>query len=118
MDVAREAGLSTLVEIRNLAELERALAVDATVIGVNNRNLETLVIDPATALTVVPQIPRRCIAVAESGMKVAADVQAAADAGADAVLIGSVVSAASDPMATVRAMSEIRSDGRVRVTSA
>jgi indole-3-glycerol phosphate synthase len=118
MEVAREAGLATLVEIRDLAELERALSVDATVIGVNNRNLETLVIDPATAWTVMPQIPRPCVAVAESGMTGASDVQLAAEAGADAVLVGSVVSASTDPLAAVRAMSGVRADGRRRANAA
>lgn len=118
MEAAREAGLSTLVEIRDLAELERALAVEATVIGVNNRDLETLVIDPATACTVIPQIPRPCVAVAESGMTGASDVQLAADAGADAVLVGSVVSASTEPMAAVRAMSGVRADGRRRASVA
>lgn len=107
MDTAAEAGLATLVEIRDFAELERALAVGATVIGVNNRNLETLVIDPTTAPAVIPHIPAACIAVAESGMRTPADVEPAADAGADAILVGSAVSASADPSADVRALASI-----------
>jgi indole-3-glycerol phosphate synthase len=107
MDTAAEAGLATLVEIRDLAELERAVAVGATVIGVNNRNLETLVIDPTTAPAVIPHIPAACIAVAESGMRTPADVTPAADAGADAILVGSAVSASADPSADVRALASI-----------
>lgn len=107
MDTAAEAGLATLVEIRDLAELERALAVGATVIGVNNRNLETLVIDPTTAPAVIPHIPASCIAVAESGMRTPADIAPAADAGADAILVGSAVSASADPSADVRALASI-----------
>lgn len=107
MTAAAEAGVATLVEIRDLGELERALAVGAAVIGVNNRNLETLVIDPATAPQVIPQIPAACIAVAESGMRTAADVLPAANAGADAILVGSAISASSDPAADVRRLAVI-----------
>ncbi len=107
MDVAAEAALATLVEIRGRDELERALAVGATVIGVNNRNLETLAIDSATAPAVIPHIPSACIAVAESGMRGPADVNPAADAGADAILVGSAVSASTNPTADVRALASI-----------
>jgi indole-3-glycerol phosphate synthase len=107
MDAASEAGLATLVEIRDLGELERALAVNATVIGVNNRNLETLVIDPATAPAVIPFIPASCIAVAESGMRTVDDVAPAAAAGADAILVGSAISAAADPAENVRLLAGV-----------
>jgi indole-3-glycerol phosphate synthase len=112
MDAVRECGLEAIVEVRDMEELERALAVGARVIGVNNRNLETLVIDPATAPSLIPSIPADRIAVAESGMRAPADVAPAALAGADAILIGSAVSAASDPAGAVRALSEIRRTSR------
>jgi indole-3-glycerol phosphate synthase len=107
MDAVRECGLEAIVEVRDLNELERAIAANARVIGVNNRNLETLVIDPATAPSIIPSIPRECIAVAESGMREPADVTASARAGADAILVGSAVSAAGDGTAAVRALSSI-----------
>lgn len=107
MDAAADAGLATLVEIRNLGELDRALAVNAVVIGVNNRNLETLVIDPATAPAVIPFIPADCIAVAESGMRTVDDVGPAAEAGADAILVGSAISAAADPADNVRLLAGV-----------
>ena len=115
MDAAQEAGLATLVEVRDEAELERALAVNAAVIGVNNRNLETLVIDPGTAPRVVQQIPLSAIAVAESGMTTPADVDPAARAGADAILVGSAISASADPTGHVRTLASIaRVDGARR----
>jgi indole-3-glycerol phosphate synthase len=107
MDVARECGVATLVEIRDEAELDRALAVGATVIGVNNRNLETLRIDPTTAPTLIPKIPASCVAVAESGMQTPDDVAASARAGADALLVGSAISASADPASAVRALAGI-----------
>jgi indole-3-glycerol phosphate synthase len=106
--------LATLVEIRDLGELDRALAVNATVIGVNNRNLETLVIDPATAPGLIPCIPDTCVAVAESGMRTVADVGPAAAAGADAILVGSAISAAADPATEVRLLGGIARRGAPR----
>lgn len=114
MDTARQAGLEPLVEIRNMAELQRALAVDARVIGVNNRDLETLVIDTATAPALIPSIPIDRVAVAESGMRTPADVEASRDAGADAILVGSAISAASDPSTSVRALASISRYGSAR----
>ena len=104
---ARGLELEIIVEIRDEAELERAMAVDAQVIGINNRDLETLRIDPQTAQRLLPGIPSEVIAVAESGMRSVGDVRDAAAWGADAVLIGSALSASSDPEATVRALSAV-----------
>lgn len=114
MDAAAEAGLATLVEVRDESELARALAVQATVIGVNNRNLETLVIDPATAPRIIAHIPASCVAVAESGMKTVGDVAPAAAAGADAILVGSAISASQDPAGDVRALAAVPRDGAAR----
>jgi indole-3-glycerol phosphate synthase len=109
---ARDLGLETLVEIRDERELDAALAADARVIGVNNRNLETLVIDLATGERIVPMIPADRAAVFESGVDTAAEVERAAAAGAEAVLVGSSVSAAADPGAAVRALAGVRRLGR------
>jgi indole-3-glycerol phosphate synthase len=106
--VARDIGLDVLVEIRDEVELDRALGVDAGIIGINNRNLETLDIDANTAMRLLPLIPPSVIAVAESGMQTAADVARVASVGVDAVLVGSSVSAADDPRAAVRALTGIR----------
>ncbi len=114
MDAAAEAGLATLVEVRDESELARALAVQATVIGVNNRNLETLVIDPATAPRIIAHIPASCVAVAESGMKTVGDVAPAAAAGADAILVGSAISASQDPAGDVRALAAVPRNGAAR----
>ena len=97
-------GLDLLVEVRDEVELAVALDVGAAIIGVNNRNLETLLVDPGTVGRIIPLIPRGIAAVAESGMTSRVDVQHAGNAGADAVLIGSAVSAAADPGAAVRSL--------------
>ncbi len=100
-------GLEILFEIRDETELSRALDAGATIIGVNNRNLETLVIDSTTVQRILPLIPRHCIAVAESGYATREQVAAAGNAGADAVLVGSSFSASVDPADAVRAMTGV-----------
>ena len=109
---ARALGVEPLVEIRDEAELDRALACDARVIGVNHRDLETLAIDPAVGDRLLPRVPSSCIAIAESGVRSAADVARAARAGADAVLVGSALSGSSDPAGAVRALASVQRSGR------
>ena len=105
--VGRDIDLEILVEVRDESELERALSYGAELIGVNNRNLETLAVDSSTIDRVVPLIPRSCRAVAESGLETRADVDRAAATGADAVLIGSALSSSADPEAAVRSLTSV-----------
>ena len=104
---ARAAGLEPLVEVRDERELDRALAADARMIGVNNRDLETLHVDPTTAGRIIPRIPSDVIAVAESGVTGRRDAEAAAAFGANAVLVGSALSVAPDAVAAVRALTGV-----------
>ena len=101
---ALDLGLDVLTEIRSEAELQVALTSGTAIIGVNNRNLETLVIDRAVSELLIPLIPPDHIAVFESGISGPADVAFAAELGADAVLVGSSVSAAPDAAQAVRAL--------------
>lgn len=109
---ALSADLAVLVEVRDEAELQRALEIDAAIIGVNNRNLETLVIDPATAPRVIRQIPSDRIAIAESGMSAPEDAVAAQAAGADALLIGSAISASPNPALAVATFARLARTSR------
>jgi indole-3-glycerol phosphate synthase len=102
-----DVGIEILVEVRDDAELDLALSLGARLIGVNNRNLETLEIDPETSLRLLPLIPREIVAIAESGVKSLADISRLATAGADAVLIGSELSGSADPEAAVRALTGV-----------
>lgn len=104
---ARELDLEILFEVRDEWELERALDLNARVIGVNNRNLETLEVDPGTVWRIVPLIPPDCVAVAESGYASRESVEQAAAAGADAVLVGSSLSGSPDPEAAVRSITSV-----------
>ena len=103
----RAIGLELLVEVRDEDELSRALAAGATMIGVNNRNLETLEIDHGTAERLIPSMPQSVVAIAESGVRDRADVERYAACGADAVLVGSVLSASSDPAGASRALTGV-----------
>jgi indole-3-glycerol phosphate synthase len=107
LEAARRIGLETVVEVRTEAELDLAVSLGAEIVGVNNRNLETLEIDPETSARLIPLIPRSVIAVAESGVRSVDDVRRLAAAGADAVLVGSSLSAAPDPEAAVRALTQV-----------
>jgi indole-3-glycerol phosphate synthase len=94
---ARAAGLDALVEVHTAAELERALEVGADIVGINSRDLDTFRVDVASAWELLATVPAERLAVAESGMHGREDVERAARAGADAVLIGTALSAAADP---------------------
>jgi len=112
-DEAVSLGLEPLVEVRDEAELLRALDVGANIIGVNNRDLETLAVDD-TAGRLIPLIPRSCVAVAESGYRSADDIMRIARRGADAVLIGSELSRSADPARTLARLTSIPSTGDAR----
>ncbi len=98
----RDLGMEAVVEAHSDDDLERALATDARVIGVNARDLETLRVDPAAARTRLARIDADRLAVLESGVRTHEDVRAAADAGAVAVLVGETLMRAPDPGAALR----------------
>jgi indole-3-glycerol phosphate synthase len=104
LTAGREIGLEILVEVRNRAELDLALSLEADLIGINNRDLETLAVDPSTSDRVIPLVPRSALAIAESGIETRADVERAAAAGADAVLVGAALSASPDPGKALRVL--------------
>ncbi|CAN5588491.1 indole-3-glycerol phosphate synthase TrpC [soil metagenome] len=114
MSYGRALGLELLVEVRDEPELALALSLGATMIGVNNRNLESLVIDPSTAERIIPRIPADVVAIAESGIASRPDVERYAAVGADAVLVGSSLSAAADPVAATRALIDVPRRDRAR----
>lgn len=101
---AGELGLTSLVEAHTVEEVERALAVGAEVIGVNNRDLKTLTVDRANFATLAAGIPAGVIKVAESGVRGPADIAEFAAAGADVALVGEALVTGADPAANVRAM--------------
>jgi indole-3-glycerol phosphate synthase len=107
LSAGNDAGIEILVEVRDERELDLALTLGAQLIGVNNRNLETLEIDPDTSLRILPLIPSDVVAIAESGVRSVHDVERLARAGANAVLVGTELSASSDPEAAVRSLTGV-----------
>ncbi|MFI9050838.1 indole-3-glycerol phosphate synthase TrpC [Streptomyces sp. NPDC053427] len=105
MGTAGELGLTVLVEVHDEAEIERALAAGARVIGVNARNLKTLEVDRSAFGRLAPRIPEGVVRIAESGIRGPADVAAVAARGADAVLVGeALVTGADGPDRTLAAL--------------
>jgi indole-3-glycerol phosphate synthase len=97
MAVAKNLAMDVLVEVHDNNELDRALNAGAEIIGVNNRNLDTFVVDMKTSDELIPRIVKAGkIAVAESGIKTHKDVQHLKSLGARAVLIGETFMAAPD----------------------
>ncbi len=104
---AGDLGLGSLVETHSDEDLDKALATDAEVVGVNARDLETLEVDPEGALALLERVPDDRIAVLESGIATREHVERAIAAGASAILIGEALMRAEDPGATLR---ELRGD--------
>ncbi len=102
LEAARDVGLATLVETHSDEDLRRALDSDAKLIGVNARDLETLEVDVAGALARVGRVPDDRISVLESGISTRANVDAALEAGASAILVGEALMRADDPARAVR----------------
>ncbi len=105
-------GLDPLVEVHTAGELSRAVDAGAAIVGVNSRDLDTFRIDLVAAWDLLAAVPADLVAVAESGMRTPQDVARAAAAGADAVLIGTALSAAPDPAALLQDFSGVPRRGR------
>lgn len=102
LQAADDLGLGALVEAHSEEDLDKALATGAKVVGVNARDLETLVVDADRARRLLGRVPPDRIAVLESGIASRRDVERAAEAGARAVLVGEALMRAADPEAAVR----------------
>jgi indole-3-glycerol phosphate synthase len=101
-DEARSIDLDCLVEVHDAAELERALELDADVIGINNRNLDEGVVDISTTYELMPDVPAGKTVVAESGISARSELEELERVGVDAVLIGGALMEAADPEAKTR----------------
>jgi indole-3-glycerol phosphate synthase len=104
LGISDDLGLGVLLEVHSSRDLERALTTDAPVIGVNARDLETLEVDVEGARSLLSRVPGDRIAVLESGIAEPAQVGAAVEAGAAAVLVGEALMRAPDPAGLVRSL--------------
>ncbi len=96
-DQAMEVGLTPLVEVHDVEELDRALAVGARVLGINNRNLRTFRTTLEVTLRLLGRLPPGAVVVSESGIRTAAEVDRLGAAGVEAILVGETFLRAPDP---------------------
>lgn len=102
ISLGRELRMEPVVEVHTRPELDRALAADARILGVNNRDLKTLNVRVETSYEIIEKIPDDCLAVAESGLRTYGDLKNLRSAGFDAFLIGEHLMLADDPAAALR----------------
>jgi indole-3-glycerol phosphate synthase len=100
--LARELGMSVLVEVHDREELEHALRINPRIVGINNRNLHNFIVDLGTFGILRQFIPDDVAAVAESGIHSSIDVHILAEMGADAILVGEALVTAKDTAGKVR----------------
>ena len=99
--LGRGLKMEPLVEVHTAAELDRALAAEARIIGINNRDLKTLGLNVDTSFELIARVPDDCIAVSESGLRTHDDLTKLRNAGFDAFLIGEALMLSPDPAAAL-----------------
>ncbi len=110
----RELGMEALVETHDEAAIEKALFAGAKVVGINNRDLATMQVDLATTERLARRVPLENVLVSESGIRVPEDVERLARAGVDAVLVGTSLMRAEDPVWLLRALTQVGSRRETR----
>lgn len=100
--LAHELGMDALVETHDEAEIDRAMAAGAHIIGINNRDLDTLAIDLGTTLRLRRIVPGGHTLVSESGIHTRGDVRMLEDGGIDAILVGEALMTSPDIAAKIR----------------
>lgn len=98
---AHALGMTVLVEVHDLAELDRALLLTTPLVGINNRNLRSFDVSLQTTLDLMGRVPSDRLLVTESGILAGADVQRMRDAGVHAFLVGEAFMRAADPGAAL-----------------
>lgn len=96
--------LEVLVEVRTMRELDRALDLDARLIGINNRDLATMDVNLAATQTLTEQVPDEIVLVSESGIKTPADARQVSDWGVNAILVGETLMRANDVHAAIEGL--------------
>lgn len=111
---ARELGMASLLEVHDEAELQRALAAGATLIGINNRDLRTLLVDLKVTERLSPIIPDNCRIVSESGFATREEVVRISRAGVDAILVGESIIVQLDRESAVKSLTGVKRRDRHR----
>jgi len=103
-NLATELGLDCLVEVHNEEDIDKALAIGASIIGINNRDLHTFKVDLAVTQRLIRLIPQNKVIVSESGIKSYEDIMFLKSLGINAVLVGEAFMEADDIAAKMREM--------------
>jgi indole-3-glycerol phosphate synthase len=96
------------VEVTSVDEVRLAVSAEARLIGINNRDLETLDVNLDHTRELAPVVPEDVVLVSESGIRLPEDVRAMLEAGADAVLVGTALMQADDIEGKVRSLVDVR----------
>jgi len=104
-ELGRTLQSDVLVEVHDLVEMDRALEIDAEIIGINNRNLHTFEVDLKTTSELAPEIPSECLGISESGIRTREDVEFVKEQGIHCLLIGESLMRDGDPE---RALKQLR----------
>lgn len=115
LDIAHTMQLDVLMEVHDEEELERALETDARIIGINNRNLKSFVVDLATTERLSEEVPDGLILVSESGIKTPLDARRVWECGANAVLVGESLMREADPSRLLRQFIECPMEAEIQM---
>ena len=103
-DLGKTLGSDVLVEVHDMAEMDRALEIEADIIGINNRNLHTFEVDLKTTVELAPEIPADCLGISESGIRTREDVSFVAAQGIHCLLVGESLMKNEDPAAALKSL--------------
>ncbi|MBI4086707.1 indole-3-glycerol phosphate synthase TrpC [Candidatus Kaiserbacteria bacterium] len=106
LSLGRSLGLASIVEVHDADELARTLEADAEIIGINNRNLQTLTVDLQTTRDLMRLIPKDKIVVSESGINTAEDVRELTGLGVRGILVGTSIIKSQDPLQKIQELKQ------------
>ena len=96
IDLSHGLGLAALTEVHDRDDLEKAIECKANIIGINNRDLDSFVVDTDTTIELAPHVPEECVLVSESGIETEEDIRVLKGIGINAVLVGSALMKSDD----------------------
>jgi len=104
LGICKKFGMAALVEIHDEKDLEKAMACNASIVGINNRNLDTFQVDIGVSIRIAPLIPEGCVVVSESGIRSAEDIRKLKPLGIQAVLVGTSLMDSKDIVSKTRSL--------------
>ena len=103
-ELGRGLGADVLVEVHDMKEMDRALEIDADMIGINNRNLHTFEVDLKTTEELAPEIPADCLGISESGIRTREDARFVTEQGIFCLLVGESLMKHEDPVKALQSL--------------